>query len=101
MDLVARSIAAGDNFSETTKFVSKLSSDYPEAQIPVLQAVTVFLKGSDGRILPGCAPLPTFLRKEPRSFNFKQPATAFHLGLGLKNALDMKVLEWVDGCPSP
>ena len=100
MDLVARSIAAGDNFSEITKFVSKLSSDYPEAQIPVLQAVTVFLKGSDGRILPGCAPLPTFLRKEPRSFNFKQPATAFHLGLGLKNALDMKVLEWVDGCPS-
>ena len=100
VDLVARSIAAGDNYSDITKFIAKLSSDYPEAQIPVLQAVTVFLKSSDGRILPGCAPLPTFLRKEPRSFNFKQPATAFHLGLGLKNALDMKVLEWMDTCPS-
>ena len=85
---MARSIAAGDNYSDITKFIAKLGSDYPEAQIPVLQAVTVFLKASDGRILPGCAPLPTFLRKEPRSFNFKQPATAFHLGLGLKNALE-------------
>ena len=46
------------------------------------------------------APLPTFLRKEPRSFNFKQPGTAFYLGLGLRSALDTKVLEFVDSCPS-
>ena len=100
VELVARSIANGDSSSDITRFISKLEADYPDSQIPLLQAVRVFLKSTDGRIFPGCAPLPTFLRKEPKSFNFQQPATAFYLGLGLKNCLDSKVLEWVDHCPS-
>ena len=66
----------------------------------MLQAVRVFLRDGQGRTFPGCAPLPTFLRKEPRTFNPQQPATAFYLGLGLKNKLDTKVLDFVDTCPS-
>ena len=43
---------------------------------------------------------PTFLRKEPHSFNFKQLTSAFYPALGLRNSLDTKVLEWVESCPS-
>ena len=99
VDLVARSIANVDGQSELTKLSQKLNSDYPDGKIPILQAVKVFLKVK-GKICTGAAPLPTYLRKEPKSFNVKQPATSFYMGLSLKNNLDIKVLEFIESCPA-
>merc|ERR1711963_1191483 len=75
----------------------KLGTDYPDAKIPVLQAVKVFLKSSDGKFVTGDGALPTFLRKEPKGFN-QQPATGFYMNLLLKNNLDTKVVEFVESC---
>ena len=99
VDLVARSIATADSQADLTKLTQKLNQDYPDAKIPILQAVKVFLKVK-GKICTGAAPLPTYLRKEPRSFNVKQPATAFYMGMTLKNNLDIKVLEFIESCPA-
>ena len=43
-DVVARSIALADNHVDLTKLTHKLHTDYPDAKIPILQAVKVFLK---------------------------------------------------------
>ena len=99
VDVVARSIANADNQSELCKLTQKLHSDYPDAKIPILQAVKVFLR-VQGKINTGASPLPTYLRKEPRSFNTKQPATSFYMGMFLKNSLDVKVLEFIEACPN-
>ena len=99
VDVVARSIANADNQSELSKLTQKLHSDYPDAKIPILQAVKVFLR-VQGKINTGASPLPTYLRKEPRSFNTKQPATSFYMGMFLKNSLDVKVLEFIEACPN-
>ena len=58
----------------------KLHKDYPDAKIPILQAVKVFLKVRDN-INTGIGALPTYLRREPESLNSRQPATAFYLNL--------------------
>ena len=48
VDLVARSIALVDNQADLTKLSVKAATDYPDAKIPLLQAVKVFLMVSDG-----------------------------------------------------
>ena len=48
VDLVARSIALVDNQADLTKLSAKAATDYPDAKIPLLQAVKVFLMVSDG-----------------------------------------------------
>lgn len=98
VDLVARSIAAADSSSDLLRMTQKLNADYPDAKIPILQAVKVFRKSDDGQIFTGEASLPTFLRKEPKSFNAKQPATGFYMNISLKNNLDTKVVEFVESC---
>jgi hypothetical protein len=98
VDLVARSIAAADSSSDLLRMTQKLDADYPDAKIPILQAVKVFRKSDDGHIFTGEASLPTFLRKEPKSFNSKQPATGFYMNISLKNNLDTKVVEFVESC---
>ena len=100
VDLIARSIATSENFQEIVKLSQKLDTDYPDAKIPLLQAVKVFLRSNSGQSFTGSTEMPTFLRKEPKSFNFKQPATAFYMNISLKNNLDIKTLEFVESSPN-
>ena len=99
VDLTARSIVQGDNISQIINLTKKLHKDYPDAKIPILQAVKVFLKVRDN-INTGVGALPTYLGREPASLNTRQPATAFYLNLSLRNRLDLKVLEFIDSCSS-
>ena len=99
VDLTARSIVQADNFNQIINLTKKLHKDYPDAKIPILQAVKVFLKVR-GHITTGTGALPTYLRREPESLNTRQPATAFYLNLSLRNRLDLKVLAFIDSCSS-
>ena len=97
VDLTARSIVQADEANDLVRLTQKLHTDYPDAKIPILQAVKVFRKVRD-KITTGEGPLPTFIRKEPKSLNKRHSATGFYLNISLRNSLDVKVLEFIDSC---
>ena len=68
----------------------KPKEDDKMSRIPLLQAVAVFVKGGEGKIKTGPAPLPTFFRQDPIPLNRKQPSAAFYFSVQLKAKLDTK-----------
>ena len=63
------------------------------SRIPLLQAVAVFVKSGDEKLLTGSVPLPTFFRSDPSPLNRSHPSAAFYFNAQLKIQLDIK--EWI------
>ena len=100
VDLTARSIVsdalcsmAGVFHKAATQIL--LSQMYEHVCCPILQAVTVFVKGDPGAEPNlSLAPRPTYLRAQPESFHRDEPSTAFYLGFLLRGKLDSKALNF-------
>jgi len=100
VDLIARSICPLDNSRDILGMVRKVNERHPNAVIPMLQAVAVFVKNEmTGGFNPSQAPLPTYLRTDPKSFNSEQPGAAYYVNYLLKSELDRKVLEFMEYSP--
>ena len=60
------------------------------SRIPLLQAVAVFVKSADEKLMTGAVPLPTFFRSDPSPINRSHPSAAFYFNAQLKTQLDIK-----------
>ncbi len=69
VNLIARSIANTESYSGLKSLLEKHISEYKDLQIPLLQAVDVFINPVSGKTKTGGAPIPTFFRRDPSSFN--------------------------------
>ena len=98
VNLIARSIASTETYSGLKSILDKISSEYKDLKIPLLQAVVVFINPVSGRTVTGGAPIPTFFRREPSGLNRKQYGTAFYFNLTLRCRLDLKVYEYLECC---
>lgn len=100
VDLIARSICPVDNSRDILSMVRKINERHPTAVIPMLQAVAVFVKNEvKGGFNPSRAPLPIYLRTDPKSFNSEQPGAAYYVNYLLKTELDRKVVQFMEYSP--